>query len=48
MVKKETLKMMDNLRRMVYLSMVAENASSDTIIWNPNDDLDVVVNSSNT
>ena len=48
MVKKETLKMMDNLRRMVYLSMVADNASSDTIVWNPDNDLDVVVNSSNT
>ena len=31
--------MWDELRRTVYLSMVAQN--QETVVWNPNQDLDV-------
>ena len=39
LVKQETKKMWDDLRRTVYLSMVAQN--QETVVWNPNEDLDV-------
>ncbi len=37
LVKQETKKMWDDLRRTVYLSMVAQN--QETVVWNPNEDL---------
>jgi len=44
MVKDETKKMWDKLRRTVHMSMTEDNASSDIVVWNPNDDLDIVTN----
>ena len=37
LVKQETKKMWDDLRRTVYLSMIAQN--QETVVWNPNEDL---------
>ncbi len=37
LIKQETKKMWEELRRTVYLSMVAQN--QETVVWNPNEDL---------